>query len=64
MHDRVLPETDDRMRTCVGIELILFTCYILIIRAYECVLPCMYNDDCNAEHGLQLWNTVDTYLLN
>src|SRR6218665_2637150 len=29
-------------------------CYILITRVYECMLPCMCNDVCNAECGLQL----------
>ena len=44
-------------------ELFLLACYILITRAYECILFCTYNDVCNAECGLQLWNKVDTYLL-
>src|SRR6218665_493287 len=39
------------------------TSYFLITRVYECILPCMYNDVCNAECGLQLLKKVDTYLL-
>ena len=29
----------------------------------ECIFPDMYNDVCNAECGLQMWNKVDAYLL-
>jgi len=36
------------------IELFLLACYVLITRAYECILFCTYNDVCNAECGLQL----------
>jgi len=44
----------------------LLACYILITPVYERIiitLYVLYNDVCNAECGLQLWNKVDTYLL-
>jgi len=47
----------------VFLSLFLLTCYILITRVYECLLPCMYNDVCNSDCGSQLLNKVDTYLL-
>src|SRR6218665_4134815 len=46
-----------RRQTTGCVELLLFACYILIIRVYECILPCMYciaisvtqNAVCNCE---------------
>ena len=37
--------------------------WLVPTRVYECIVPCMYNNVCNVECGLQLWNKVDTYLL-
>jgi len=51
----VLPEAVDRtLRTRV-----LHSDYSCLCM-YNCYL--MYNDSCNAECGLQLWNKVDTFL--
>ena len=55
----ILQDNVTQMTGCV--ELFLLACYILINHVYE--LPCMYNDVCNAECGLQLRNKVGTYLL-
>src|SRR6218665_274259 len=41
-------------QTTLRVELSLFAYYMLITRAYECILLCMYNNVCNAECGLQL----------
>ena len=60
VHDRVLPEADDRMRRTF-LTRMLYSDY-LCLWTYV-TLYVLYNDVCNAECGLQLWNKVDTYLL-
>jgi len=59
VHNRVLPEADDRMRRTFHTRMLYsdYSCLWMYITLYA------YNDGCNAECGLQLWNKVHPYLL-